>query len=327
MTTCIKWITGAAIVCGGVWATWQLYHAQRVGVALLTLLTRDWPAGSSPSLQTRETLVSAAELLRRGQYSEATGTLGAAEPLTDQQLAAARRFLSREKTLRQRLLRVVSAAERDGCTEREVAEVRATLQRVLAAAANNAAAEAVQHLLRAEAAVDPVKRLVEPTRTLDASELASRLAGLEPAVRLGQSAMLEGYGVVGQVLARAAWHAERNEQVEACELADLAAQLLNVPPAATAGSAVPEWFQKMACPPPSNANTAQAEAAVQLAEAAAAAESGSRVLQALVSKARSELDAAHAADAAWWAGIALQTMALDPDTSPRTPEADIGRTQ
>lgn len=216
---------------------------------------------------------------------------------------AAQRFFAKAPALRQQFIAVASAAERRG----DVA-VREPLQRALAAAANGDAAIVETQLRSAEAALDgetAAARRDEPQSVL------ALVHQIEPAVKLGQELMTEGYAAAGKLVARAGWHFQQKQHTESARMLALSAQLLGASGSATTATTnAPAWFVTMARAPSLDADRRRAEAAVQICEAAAASEPPSRVVAALVERARRELDAGRPAEAYWWAAVALPAMGM-----------------
>jgi hypothetical protein len=205
--------------------------------------------------------------------------------------------------LRQRFITVASAAER-----RNDITIREPLQRALVAAAKGDEVSAEAQLRSAEAALDGE---TAATRRDEVQLALALVQQIEPAVKLGQELMTEGYTAPGKLVSRAAWHFQQKQFAESLRMLRLSAQLLgaNGPAAATATNA-PAWFVEMARAPSLDADPQRAEAAVQLCEASAASEGPSQAVAALVERARRELDAGRPAEAFWWAGVALPAMGM-----------------
>jgi hypothetical protein len=231
---------------------------------------------------------------------------GAAAPLkalSASERGAAQRFFAKAPELRQRFIAVASAAER-----RNESGVSEPLQRALAAAAKGDAVSVETQLSLAEAALDG------ETATARRDEPQSVLAlvqQIEPAVKLGHELMTESYAAAGKLVTRAAWHFQQKQFAESVRMLSLGAQLLGANAStATPTTDAPAWFAAMARPPSLNADRRRAEAAVQICEAAAASEPPSRVVAALIERARRELDAGRPAEAFWWAGVTLPAMGM-----------------
>jgi len=241
-----------------------------------------------------------------GQRQQASRAGAAAAPLkalTAGERGAAQRFFAKATELRQRFIAVAAAAERRG----EMA-VREPLQRAMAAAAKGDAGSVEGQLRLAEAALEgetAAARRDEPATVL------ALVQQIEPAVKLGQELMTEGYTAAGRLVERAAWHFQQKQFAESARMLALSAQLLGAGGSTAAPATnAPPWFVAMARAPSLDADRARAEAAVQICEAAAAAEAPSRAAAALIERARRELDGGQAAEALWWAGVALPAMGM-----------------
>ena len=216
---------------------------------------------------------------------------------------AAQRFFAKTPELRQRFVAVASAAERRNDTT-----IREPLQRALTAAAKGNAASVEVQLRLAEATLDgetTAARRDEPQTVL------ALVQQIEPAVKLGQELMTEGYAAAGRLVTRAAWQFQQKQFTESARMLSLGAQLLGASGSATTATTnTPAWFVAMARAPVLDADRQRAEAAVQICEASAASEMPSRAVAALVERARRELDAGRPGEAFWWAGVALPALGM-----------------
>ena len=246
---------------------------------------------------------AAFEAGQRRHASQAGGAPALPTTLNAAERGAAHRFFAKAAELRQRFIAVASAAER-----RNDVAVREPLQRALGAAAKGDAASVAAQLQRAEAALDGE---AATTRRDEPQAVLALVHQIEPAVRLGQELMTEGYTAADKLVARAGWHFQQKQFAESARMLGMSAQLLGAD-ASTAAPATnsPVWFVTMARAPSLNADRRRAEAAVQICEAAAASEPPSRVVAALIKRARRELDAGRPAEAFWWAGVALPAMGM-----------------
>jgi hypothetical protein len=251
--------------------------------------------------------------MRDGKFQAAVGALAPPAQLSSDQLQSAKGFLGERGPLRQRLLDATKTArdfERQGG---DATAARAALALGLAAAARGDAAALTQQLELAESALDPLagNQTHNGWPTGEAG-IAARVARLEPAVQLGQDLLTEGHAAAARLIGRAAWHCEAEQFAEAAALLDLAAQLLAVQPADYPDEQrLPSWFQQLAQAPPPSADATRTQEAVQLAEAVVQSEGTGAALEALVAKARRELDAGRVAEASWWAEVALEALAMD----------------
>ena len=240
---------------------------------------------------------------QRQQTSRAGAAAAPLKTLTAVERGAAQRFFAKATELRQRFIAVAAAAERRG----EMA-VREPLQRAMAAAAKGDAGSVEGQLRLAEAALEgetAAARRDEPAAVL------ALIQQIEPVVKLGQELMTEGYTAAGKLVTRAGWHFQQKQFAESARMLALSAELLGAGGSTAApASNAPPWFVAMARPPSLDADRARAEAAVQICEAAAAAEAPSRTAAALIERARRELDGGQAAEALWWAGVALPAMGM-----------------
>lgn len=309
----LKLLFVVGLVAWGVWCGRQLSQARRAGAALNAVLQRE--SLSSPGLPgaARSDAIAAAEHLGDGQFAEAARTLSPAVHLPSSQQDAAKRFLGRQKALRQRLLAAATAAEKRQRDGGDVTAVRAALARALEAAARGDESAVRSQLDAAEAVLDRsgAGGAAEAWPAGPAG-IAARAAGLESAVRVGQELMTESFAAAGRLIGRAAWHCRNQQYDEAAGLLDLAAGLLGVSPAPSETRQMPGWFLDLAEAPPPAPDAARAQAAVQLAEAVARAETPGPTVTALVDKARREFDAGRVAEADWWASVALAALAMDP---------------
>lgn len=241
-----------------------------------------------------------------GQRRHAPQAGGAAAPLKALSAAergAAQRFFAKAQELRRQFIAVASAGERRGD-----AAVRDPLQRALGAAAKGDAASVETQLRLAEAALDGEAAAV---RRDEPQTVLALVQQIEPAVRLGQELMTEGYAAVGKLMARAARHFQQKQFAESARMLALSAQLLGASGSVTVTATnAPAWFVAMARAPVLDADQRRATAAVQICEAAAASEPPSRVVAALIERARRELDAGRPAEAFWWAGVALPALGM-----------------
>ncbi|MCX6907544.1 MAG: hypothetical protein NTY01_05820 [Verrucomicrobia bacterium] len=244
---------------------------------------------------------AAFEAGQRRHSPQAGATAAPMKALNAAGRGAAQRFFAKAPELRRRFIAVASAGERLGDVT-----VSAPLQRALATAAKGDAASVETQLRLAEAALDgetAAARRDEPQSVL------ALVRQIEPAVKLGQELMTEGYTAAGKLVARAGWHFHQKQFAEAARMLALSAQLLGASGSAAAPATnAPAWFVAMSRPPPLDTDRRRAEAAVQICEAAAASEPPSRVVAALIERARRELDAGRPAEAFWWAGVALPAM-------------------
>jgi hypothetical protein len=274
----------AALVAWSIWCGWQLYQARRAGAALHAA----WQRESVPS-----------------------------SGLSPSQQETAKRFLGRQPPLRQRLIAVATAAEKRQRDGGDVNAVRAALAGVLQAAARGDQSSVLVQLDAAESALDRTMSAARWQTWPDgAPGVAARAAALEPAVRVGQELMTEGFAAAGRMIGRAAWHCRNEQHDEAAELLDLAAELMGVSPVPSSTRQVPAWFLDLAQAPQHTADATRAQAAVELAEAVARAEAPGPAVMALVDKARRQFDAGQLAEADWWASIALAALAMDPEAEP-----------
>ena len=301
----------AGVAGWGIWSGWQLYQARRAGIALRTALQREaMPAAGWAAA--RGGVTAAADQLGRGRFGEAARTLSPALGLTASQRDAARRFLGRQETLRQRLIAAATVAEKRQLEGDDVTASREALARVLEAAADSDSTAVVLQLEAAEAALDRVPSGTRgPAWPADEAGVAARTVALEPAVRAGQELMTESFAAAGRLIGKAAWHCRSGRYDEAAELLDLAAELLEVSPVPSETKQVPTWFLDLAQAPSSTADATDARAAVELAEAAARAESPGPAVTGLVHRARREFDTNQIAEADWWASVALAALAMD----------------
>lgn len=240
---------------------------------------------------------------QRWHAPQAGATSTPLKALSPSERGATQRFFAKTPELRQRFTAVASAAER-----RKDTAIREPLQRALAAAAKGDAASVETQLRLAEVALD--SETTAPQRDEPQSVLAL-VQQIEPAVKLGQELMTEGYTAAGKLVTRAAWHFQQKQFAESARMLALSAQLLGANDLATASTTnAPAWFVEMTRVPSLGANRQRAEAAVQICEAAAASEPPSRVVAALIERARRELDAGRPAEAFWWAGVALPALGM-----------------
>jgi hypothetical protein len=215
---------------------------------------------------------------------------------------AAQRFFTKALELRQRFIAVASAAER-----RNDATVREPLQRALAAAAKGDAASVEAQLRLAEADFDGETSAARPDEPQSVLALVQQI---EPAVKMGQELMTEGYAAADKLVARAAWQFQQKQFAESAWMLALSAQLLGAGGSAAVTTNAPAWFVAMARAPSLDADRRRAEAAVQICEAAAASEPPARGVATLIERARRELDAGRPAEAFWWAAVALPAMGM-----------------
>lgn len=309
----LRFLLLISLLAWGTWSAWQLRQARQAGAALREAVLRQWlPAPASPAAK-HSAVLTAVERFGAGQFAEATRLLAPAADLTPAQQDAARRFLGRQPPLRQRLIAVAAAAEDRQLNGGEAGPARTALSRALAAAAQGDPAAVAIQLAAAESVLDRVQvnsgGQVWPT---GAAGVAGRATALEPAVRVGQDLLTEGYAAAGRLIGRAAWECQAQRYDEAAALLDLAAGLLGIAPVPNDARTVPAWFLELAQAPPASVEAAHAQAAVDLAEAVGQAEPLHPVVKSLVARARREFDAGRAAEADWWASVALAAQAMDP---------------
>ncbi len=309
----LKLLLLISLLAWGTWSAWQLRQARQAGAALRDVLLGQWLAAPASPAAKHPAVLTAVERFGAGQFGEAGQLLAPAADLTPSQQDAARRFLGRQPPLRQRLIAVASAAEDRQREGGEVGPARAALSQALAAAAEGDPAAVAVQLGAAESALDRDRvNTGGPGWPADAAGVAARAAALEPAVRVGQDLLTEGYAAAGRLIGRAAWECQAQRYDEAAALLDLAAGLLGIEPVPNDARTVPAWFLDLAQTPPASVEAARAQAAVELAEAVAQAESRHPVVESLVARARREFDAGRAAEADWWASVALAAQAMDP---------------
>ena len=325
----MKWRGGSAVrgvaaaacvvlVGWGAWAGWQLYRARRAGQAVREAVSRALPEGGAPRRGARQELEAAARHIESGEFAAAAEALAEAGQATGPQRAAAQRFFARAKELRQRMVTVTAAAKAQEADGEDVAIVRDALARAVLAAASDDEPGVEAQLRLAEAVVAApggaggLAAGAGPEQTL-----AALAAGIAPAYELGRDAMTEGHAAVEKLLRRASRRHREGRTAEAVRLAALAASLAGVGPAAEGAKDIPKWFLALADAPASVPATAaassragQAEEAVNLAEAMAAAGPSDGPIRGLLRAARRELEAGNAAEATWWATVALNALGM-----------------
>jgi hypothetical protein len=317
------------VLAAAAWSVWQTRQARRAGAALSEAMTRDGPSSSGPAMGARDSLSAAAEAMRDGRFQAAVDALAPPAQLSSQDLEAAKRFLGERGPLRQRLLDVTKMARESEQEGGDTAVIRTALARGLAAAARGDASSLTTHLDAAESALDPLagNRARDDLPTGEAG-IAARVAQLRPAVQLGQELLTEGHAAAARLIGRAAWHCQSEQYAEAAALLDMAAQLLGVQPTRQHDAKqLPPWFTQLAQEPSSTADPARTQAAVQLIEAVIQSETPGPALEALVVKARRELNAGRVAEASWWAEVALEALAMDVGAAMGTPANSGDRSQ
>ncbi len=318
-----RWLLLAVLAVCSAWGVWQSYQARRVGDALAGALQRVGPPPAGPDERLRQTLASAAGSLQAGRLDRAASTLNPPEEFTAVDRAAAQRFLARHEELRRRLIAAVAAAERCQADGQDVPAAQAALRDALAAAARGDAELVAGRIELAAAMLDPLAgRAGGAAWPGGVKGVAARAACLESSVSLGEELMTESYAAAQRVIRRSAWHCQAQQYAEAAALLDLAGELLGQPLSDGGRRELPAWFLPLAETPPAGARPEPVAAAVRLAEAVSQAESPSPVIRAVVLRARQELDGGRTAEAAWWASLALQTLALDPATAAAAAEGE-----
>lgn len=304
-------IVVAVLVVWGIYAWWALGRVQSTGKMLRNSLESNWPSETGPPPGTREKLVATADALASGQAWTFGETLIPVPPPTDDERAAASKFLSVHSELRARLLTTTDAARDMAADGLNVDAVREALAR------------AYQQAVQAdETAVTSQLALAERLLTLadspsvgaygpvDEKNVAQLAAAIEPAYQLSQDLMTEGGAAVEKVLIVAARSFAERRFGDAASNIRLTGELLGAQMTLRPEAEIPEWFVVLAEREIPGVDEQQATAAVELAEAMALSMAPSDTVAALLKKARRELDTGRYDTSAWWAGVTLNALGM-----------------
>jgi len=303
----IKALACVALVVWGAYAWWSLRQARRAGGALGEALTEAWPADGGPRYGTRESLAAAAQKLEDGDFAGVSADLRPTKALTPERKTAALRYLEKSPELRQRFLAASSAAQALEAGGADVAATRQSLARALVAAAAEDVDAIAAHLLFAEAALDQGGAAGGASGGPKA--VAEMIREIGPAFNLGRDLMTEGHAAADKLVSRASRHFQEKQYDKAAALVRLAAEILGVELSTPVKAVTPKWFDALAVEPADGVMPAQAEAAVQLAEAMSMS-GASKPVKAVILRARREFDAGRAAEAYWWSSVALNALGM-----------------
>jgi len=305
-----RFLAAAALVAAAAWWGVQTLAARRMCRDIADLIGSREPAGGSDEALSR--MMMAADDLRAGAYADVSRLLLARE-LAPAEQEAARRFLVRHTSARQRFVALVDEARQCEAEGAGVVGVRAALIAALHAAADDDPVRVAALLGLAERA------LARPAGGGESGgggrERALALAvAVEPALCLGREVLTEGCGPAQQVLSRAAGHFRREQYDEAISLLTLGAALLGVPaaPALSADGGC-AWIDTLVESPWPEVSAGQSRAKVAFCLKVAEAQPLSPAVRRLVREARRASDREQHAEAQWWAELALDALGVGRD--------------
>lgn len=300
----------AALILWAVYSCWALRCAQTASEQLRVSL-RQWPAGSGPAAAARERALEAAGDLAQGRFLSAADALAPVPPPTAEERAAAAKFFARQPVLRTRLLALAGAARQAEGRGANVSTARDVLARAVRAAGKGDEPALTAELDRARTALDEMEgSAAGAAGPIDAAAVARWASALQPAWQLSQDLMTEGGVAAEKVLVLAARSSAEGRHADAVDRIRLAAELLGAGIAPGDQVDAADWFGRLAQRPIPAADQRRASAAIELAQAMAAAESPGETIPSMIQRARREFDSGEFAGAAWWAGAALNCLGM-----------------
>ncbi|MHB8900676.1 MAG: hypothetical protein ACYC6Y_18145 [Thermoguttaceae bacterium] len=330
----LRTIAILALVLWAVYGWWALGRVRQTGRLLRQALQADWSPQGQPRPASREKIAATAAELASGRAWSFGRALTPAPAPTGDERAAAARFLARHGQLRDRFLAATAAARDSASDPRDVDPVRDTLAKAYRAAVHADAAQMAVELDRAEtmlAALESAPTGVQGP--VDRQHVARLAAAIEPAWQLSTDLVTEGSAAAEKVLILAARSAAQERYAESASALRLAAELLGAQMTLPETAEFPGWFTPLADRPLLPADTHQAAAALQLAEAMVLSLAPGQTVAGLLKRARRRFELRQFAEARWWAAVTLNALGMSdaaiaaatggqasPQASPADPE-------
>lgn len=300
-----------ALALWGLYTWWAFARVQSTGELLRGALQEGWPASGAPQLGVRDTVMATADELAAGRVWTFGDALEPVAPPTDDERRAATEFFAKHSELRIRFLNAADAARELGIDGKELTGIRQALARAYRGAARNDERTLAVQLDLAERGLALISSGAgEGSGPADEQTVANLVSSIDPAYRFSQDLMTEGGAAAEKVLIVAARDYSKQQYVEAASAVYLAGALLGVQGTISTEATMPEWFSDLAEREIPAAIEQRATATVELAEAMALSITPSDTIDALLKKARRELNAQRNDTAAWWASVTLNAMGM-----------------